>query len=128
MEKKYILKLIYNNNINDRLCESEKLKVCLKNSVSSRRIVYCNLINPNLDTHDVYSVKHTIFEVHRIAFTRFRVSSHSLAVETGRWNRRGRGRLPIEERLCSCGAVQSEEHVINSCPVSQNIRDNHGFT
>ena len=72
--------------------------------------------------------KHNIFEIHRIAFTRFRVSSHSLAVETGRWNRRGRGRLPLEERLCSCGLVQSEEHVISICPHSQQIRNSYGFS
>ena len=51
-----------------------------------------------------------------------------LAVETGRWNRRGRGRLPMEERLCSCGLVQSEEHVISFCPLSQTLRDIYGFT
>ena len=50
------------------------------------------------------------------------------AVETGRWNRRGRGRLPMEERLCTCCLVQSEEHIINECPLSQSIRDNYAFT
>ena len=55
------------------------------------------------------------------------VSSHMLAVETGRWNRRGRGRLPMEERLCSCGLIQSEEHVVSDCPISQNLRNKYGF-
>ena len=81
-----------------------------------------------MDVYDIYFRKHNIFEIHRIAFTRFRVSSHSLAVETGRWNRRGRGRLPLEERLCSCGLVQSEEHVISICPQSQQIRNSYGFS
>ena len=67
-------------------------------------------------------------ETYRIAFTRFRVSSHALAIETGRWNRRGRGRLPIEERLCTCGQVQTEEHVISDYPISQHIRDLYGFS
>ena len=52
---------------------------------------------------------------------------HSLAVETGRWNRRGRGRLPLEERLCVCGDVQSEQHVVEVCPHTQYLRDLHGF-
>ena len=126
--KNYLNKLINNSNINDCQNESEKLKNCLRRSESSRRRVYCNEINANLDVHDIYFKKHNIFEIHRIAFTRFRVSSHSLAVETGRWNRRGRGRLPLEERLCSCGLVQSEEHVISICPHSQQIRNSYGFS
>ena len=126
--KKYLNSLINNINVDDRQYESEQLKINLRRSETSRRIVYCNTINPNLNAHCIYVAKHNIFEVHRIAFTRFRVSSHSLAVETCRWNRRGRGRLPMEERLCSCGLVQSEEHVVSTCPVSQHIRDNHGFT
>lgn len=126
--KNYLNNLINNSNINDCQNESEKLKTCLRRSESSRRRVYCNEINANLDVHDIYFKKHNILEIHRIAFTRFRVSSHSLAVETGRWNRRGRGRLPLEERLCSCGLVQSEEHVISICPHSQQIRNSYGFS
>ena len=55
------------------------------------------------------------------------MSGHSLAVETGRWNRRGRGRLPVEERLCVCGLVQNERHVIEFCPLTQNIREANGI-
>ena len=124
----YLNKLINNSNVNDFQYESEQLKTSFRRSDSSRRRVYCNAINNILDVHDIYFKKHNIFEIHRIAFTRFRVSSHSLAVETGRWNRRGRGRLPLEERLCSCGLVQSEEHVISICPHSQQIRNSYGFS
>ena len=62
-------------------------------------------------------------ERHRTAFTQlFRVSAYSLAVETGRWNRRERGRLPLEERLCGCSSVQTEVHVVNICPLTEPIR------
>ena len=84
-------------------------------------------MNVGLKVHDIYSKKCFITETHRIAFTRFRVSSHSLAIEAGRWNRRGRGRLAIEERLCTCGQVQTEEHVISDCPISKHIRDQYVF-
>ena len=63
----------------------------------------------------------------RVSFTRFRVSGHSLAIETGRWNRRGRGRLPVEERLCVCGQVQTEKHVVETCPVSRGVRQLYGL-
>ena len=62
-----------------------------------------------------------------MSFTRFRVSGHSLAVETGRWNRRGRGRLPMEERLCVCGQVQTEQHVVEQCPITSDIRVRYGL-
>ena len=62
----------------------------------------CNVykdINPTMKVHDVYKVRHTINDLDRISFTRFRVSGHSLAIETGRRNRRRLGRLPVEKRF-----------------------------
>ncbi len=85
-------------------------------------------INPNCCLHYVYEAKHTINEKHRVAFTRFRVSGHALACESGRWNRRGRGRLPTEERLCQCGSVQTERHVVQDCPLTRHRRETQAFT
>ena len=34
----------------------------------------------------------------------------------------------MEERLCSCGGIQSEEHVVSHCPLSQHIRDEYDFS
>ena len=34
----------------------------------------------------------------------------------------GRGRLPPQKRLCVCGDVQTERHVVEVCPVSSHIR------
>ena len=85
----------------------ENVHTAIADSDSSRCRVYKD-INPNFLVHDIYKTKHIIHEFHRISFTRFRVSGHSLAVETGRWNRRGRGRLPLEERLGVCGDVQTD--------------------
>ena len=53
-----------------------------------------------------------------IAFTRMRLSSHRLRIETGRW-----ARLQREHRLCRCGAIQDEQHVLQDCPLVQHIRD-----
>ena len=96
-------------------------------STASRCIVYRS-INPQFIIHDVYTKRHNINDLERVSFTRFRVSGHSLAVETGRWNRRGRGRLPLEERLCVCGNIQTEEHVVSQCPHTQHLRNVHNFT
>lgn len=105
----------------------EKVYSAISNSNSSRCVIYKEL-NPDFRVHDIYRTKHNINELHRTSFTRLRVSGHSLAVETGRWNRRGRGRLPVEERLCVCGAVQTEKHVVEECPLSQNIRNRFNIT
>ena len=93
----------------------------LRTKTTSRCVIYKE-INPDLVINPIYVEKHCINELHRMSFTRFRVSGHSLAIETGRWNRRGRGRLPFEERLCGCGQVQTERHVVQDCPLTHNIR------
>ncbi len=94
----------------------------IASSDSSRCTAYKE-INPRFAVHDIYKQKHMINEFHRMSFTRFRVCGHSLAIETGRWNRRGRGRLPVEERLCECGLIQTERHVIEVCPLTAHLRN-----
>ena len=86
-------------------------------------------MNPAMDVHPVYQHRSSspMEECHRPAFTRLCVSAHSLAIETGRWNRGGRGRLPVEERLCGCGAVQDELHVVEACPLTEHLRQEYGF-
>ncbi len=100
-----------------------EVKNCVLNSASSRRISYRTIMNPALAVHPLYQTNYKVSELHRSAFTRFRVSALSLAVEVGRWSRRGRGYLPLAERVCTCGDVQTEEHVIQFCPLTQHIRD-----
>ena len=96
-------------------------------SDSSRFQLYC-IWNPNLESHVIYTKKKNIKEAHRVFWTKIRVSGNSLAVEEGRWNRRGRGRLPLEERLCDCGEIQSERHVIEQCLKSAVPRQQYGIT
>lgn len=102
------------------------VKLSVRSSNSSRRATYA-LLNPSFSVHDVYLQRKFINDVFRGSFSKLRVSGHSLAVETGRWNMRGRGRLPLEERLCPCGAVQTELHVVESCPQTLSLRDQYQF-
>ena len=77
------------------------------------------MLNTELKVHPVYTSKNYINERARIAFTRLRLSSHSLKVETGRWSRIAR-----EERLCRCGGeVEDEEHVLLRCPETNFARE-----
>lgn len=80
-------------------------------------------MNPNLKIHPVYANRNLVIpEYKRIAFSRFRLSSHRLAIETGRWSR-----IPREERFCKCPekSVQTEEHVLCQCSLSKPVRDKY---
>ena len=34
----------------------------------------------------------------------------------------------MAEQLCPCGNMQTELHVLESCPITQDIRTTHNFT
>ena len=94
----------------------------IRSSHSTKRRTFRQL-NTTLDSPKLYCGQ--VPEYKRIAFTRFRLSSHRLRVETGRWLR-----IPREERLCNCGSVsvQDEKHVLLVCEMSQDIRDKYDIT
>ena len=94
-------------------------------SSDSSKCIYYVTINPDMKVHDIYSTKVSLNELERMSWSKLRLSAHSLAIETGRWNRRGRGRLPMDQRLCQCGLVQTERHVVETCTMSQHIRNLH---
>ena len=51
---------------------------------------------------------------------RFRLGSHFLPIETGRWCRK-----PREERVCrTCGTVGDEEHYVYTCPLVERGDNN----
>ena len=87
----------------------------IKASQSSRRLRYLS-INPTLSVSPVYE-SHTPEHL-RLAFTRLRLGSHRLRFEMGRWSR-----IPPEERLCPCGDVQNEAHLLLYCPFTKPDRD-----
>ena len=90
----------------------------VRTSQSTKRKEYYTL-NPELKESTIYR-NPNIPEYHRISFTRIRLSSHHLKIETGRWSR-----IPRENRLCQCNeGIQSEEHVLLKCKFTENLRVN----
>ena len=69
--------------------------------------------------HKVY-VDPTVPEYDRKAFSQIRLGSHFLKIATGRW-----ARIERERRLCQCGQMQTEQHVLLHCPMTQSIRARH---
>lgn len=110
---KYLKSLLEEEEVDNR--DGLKEKFLLENG--TRAINYWAM-NPNLEVHDVYATDNYIEERKRIVFTRFRVSSHNFKIETGRWSRTVR-----EQRLCECGIIQDETHVIFDCEKTQAIRE-----
>ena len=110
----------------------EEAITILKNNITgntqSNRVQHYKSVNPELTVHDIYTKNVKLNEIERVSWTKFRLSAHSLEIEKGRWNRRGRGRLDVEERLCSCGQIQTEVHVVENCPVSSHLRQIYNVT
>ena len=89
---------------------------------ATKFVTYRSQLSPELLVHEVYGDKIYIPDYLRESFTRLRVMSHNLEVETGRWSR-----LPREERVCECDSesVQDERHVLLICPLVARIRQNY---
>jgi hypothetical protein len=103
----------------DAFEEQAQLYTKIRTSPRTKYITYSTAMNPSLTVHAMYTDL-DVKEHHRIAATRLRLSSHNLAIERGRWTR-----LPRERRLCPCGAVQDEQHLVASCPSTADIRQRH---
>ena len=117
---RYVHDLIH-CNVDDVQLLFTNLKDKLRDLESGRIHMY-NSVNPLYKVHDNYISSSKVNEAERVSWTRLRVSGHSLAVEEGRWNRRGGDRLPLKERLCSCGQIQTERHIIENCPRTSTLR------
>ena len=89
----------------------------VRSSTKTKASTYTEM-NPRLEVHKVYTVSsQPIPEHYRLAFTQIRLGAHSLAIETGRWSR-----IPREQRLCECGEVQTENHILARCEKTEDIR------
>jgi exonuclease III len=107
-------------NLVERDCELRAESV--RQSSSTKRMQYCKM-NPELESPAFYK-NGDIQEFQRKEVTRFRLSSHNLKVETGRW-----GRVDRESRTCTCevGGVQDEEHVTTVCGLTTGPRGKYGI-
>ena len=111
---RYLLEIENNNeNIYENFMIETKNKVL--RSDTTKRVAYKNM-NPELNVHPLYSCN--LDEYKRIELTRLRLISHNLRIETQRWSR-----IEAENRLCNCGLIQNEEHVLCNCPLTQFIRN-----
>ena len=76
--------------------DSSSVEQEFQKQTSSKAVTYKS-INPSLSLHAAYTTSDYIDERERLVFTRFRLSSHHLKIETGRW-----ARIEVEKRVCDC--------------------------
>ena len=70
---------------------------------------------------NIYSTM--LYDYYRIILTRWRLSNHNLAIETGRYTRPYTER---RDRVCTmCNFVEDERHVIYMCPRYDDLRVLH---
>ena len=96
-----------------------------KVQLSSRtKLMAYRIMNPNLSVHPLYESTDSLGDDYlRITFSRFRLSSHKLKIETERWTC-----IPQENRLYQCGETrQTERHVLCDCPLVNYIRLSYGY-
>ena len=89
---------------------------------ATKLVTYRTELNPDLSNHYIYTKSMYIPDYKRISFTRLRLMSHNLKVETGRWSRIAR-----ERRVCSCdhSSIQDEKHVLLVCSLSAHLRQRY---
>ena len=94
----------------------------VSSAVATRMVTYTS-INQAFTVHPVYNCIH-MPETARISFSRIRLASHHLHIETGRWSR-----TPRDNRTCVCdsGEVQTEAHVLLHCPLTEQLRQRHNL-
>ncbi|KAK7081978.1 hypothetical protein SK128_000611 [Halocaridina rubra] len=100
--------------------EQLKQQIRCKPDIASKFVTYRSELNSGLYVHKIYKKSLYIPDYLRVSFTRLRLMSHNLKIETGRWSR-----LPREASVCNCNniVVQDECHVLLECPLSQHIRE-----
>ena len=101
-------------------CINTLKELCRSKAQNASRFETYLAMNPTLTTCVIYTQRLYVEDHYRLAFTRFRLSSHSLKVETGRWSR-----VPRVERVCNCNNVdiQDEDHVLFRCKRTEHIRN-----
>ena len=104
----YLQKVIEEQNHVSK--DTDHRKSVIRQSNLTKYKTYYEL-NPDLSVHPIYLNKDmNVPEYQRIATTSLRLSSHNLATKTGRWSR-----MQPDQRLCFCGSVQTEEHIVCFC-------------
>ena len=97
----------------------------MKNSINNATTTYCLRYKEICEmSYNDYIYGQDLREDKRIIITKWRLSSHNLKIETGRYTKPP---TPREERVCSecTSIVEDEYHVVFQCPLYRNVQAQH---
>ena len=85
------------DEVNDINSLEKIVQVIRSQDNATKLVTYRTELNPDLSNHYIYRKSVYIPDYKRTSFTRLRLMSHNLKVETGRWIR-----IVGDCRVCSC--------------------------
>ena len=100
------------NEIKQRIIDQTNQEILMANTTSSKLETYCLF---KLDTSFESYLNTIILNKYKFALSRFRLSSHNLALETGRYYN-----IPKENRICTfcnMNKIESEYHFFIGLPI-----------
>jgi hypothetical protein len=132
LEETYSIHLWYRQSITEKQYHSLRETLHKRFMNSTMEQINNSSVNPKLRTYKLFK---SAFQLepflssatninHTIALTKFRISSHNLAIETGRHTKPNK--TPVEERFCihcNRNEVETEEHFILTCPMYNAERE-----
>ena len=105
------------NEIKQRIIDQTNQEILMANTTSSKLETYCLF---KLDTSCESYLNKITLNKYKFALSRFRLSSHNLALETGRYYN-----IPKENRICTfcnMNKIESEYHFLLVCPLYAELR------
>ena len=87
---------------------------------NSRKLNVYKLIKTDYEIEDYLTLIRDFDE--RQTFTKFRVSNHKLAIETGRYGKQNTQRNQRLCVFCDRNEIETEEHMFKHCPLYQDLR------
>ena len=120
----HYIKLRENYSSGDEVTEKslQKMKDSIMEKAMKEKSRYMSYVqlNPNLSRPEIYSRFIATYKLQKTS--QLWMISHDLKVETGRHKRPV---VPREERLCLCGAIETEEHFLLECTQYCHIRSKY---
>ena len=105
------------NEIKQRIIDQTNQEILMANTTSSKLKTYCLF---KLDTSCESYLNTITLNKYKFALSRFRLSSHNLALETGRYYN-----IPKENKICTfcnMNKIESEYHFLLVCPLYAELR------
>ena len=109
----YYYKLLSENVKKDKEDRTERVRSS-ENTMCKRHVIITSMNEP----HILYKSMHN--DIDRIIITRWRLSSHPLFIETGRYKKPKI--IDIERKCVLCNVVEDEEHAIFQCSAHSRVR------